>query len=202
MSKVIVKQKMTSIPIKKICVSLIKKFNRYLWKHEDKYSEKNQSKFRRLSNTSRKYENKKVKLRSSCYNYGKEGHYRLECPMKNKDKEKGRHKKYSKPKRAYVAWERESDSSSDESSTSSVESIQIHLMENKKKKKVLSHSKHESTHDLYYSQLEEYFENLQRQAINAFKKLASNKRIFSHLKSKFWKKKRIWKLLGNLWYIF
>lgn len=158
----------------------IKKFNRYIWKHGDKYSEKNKTKSKRLFNSLEEDENKKSKPRSSYYNYGKVGHYRPEFPMKKK----GHHKKSRKSRRAHVAWERESDSSSDESSSSSVESTRICLMVNKKKKKVVSHSKFESTYDLSYSQWQESFENIQRQVIYAFKKLASNKRIFSHLEAK------------------
>ena len=81
------------------------------------------------------YDNKNGKFRSSCYNYGEVGHYRPNCPMIKKDKEKGRHKKSSKSRRAYVSCESASDSSSDESSTSSVESTQICLMTNGRKKK-------------------------------------------------------------------
>lgn len=67
-----------------------------MWKHGDKYSDKNQSKSRRLSNSSKEDESKKGKPRSSCYNYGKTGHYRSGCPMIKKDKDKGHHKKSSK----------------------------------------------------------------------------------------------------------
>ena len=70
--------------------------------------------------------------------------------MIKKDKEKGHHKKSSKSWRAYVIWESESDSSSDESSDSSVESSKILYMESKRKKKIVSHSKLESTNDLSY----------------------------------------------------
>lgn len=73
--------------------------------------------------------------------------------MIKKGKEKGHHKKPNKSRRAYVAWESESDCSSDESSSSSVESAKILYMANKKKKKIVSHSKLESTHELSYSQL-------------------------------------------------
>ncbi|XP_050896378.1 uncharacterized protein LOC127103141 [Lathyrus oleraceus] len=97
-------------------------------------------------------ENKKCNPRSLCYNYGKEGHYRSECPMKKKHNEKGHHKKSRKFRRAYVACENESDALSDKSSTSSEESTRIFLMENKKKKKVISHSNLESTHALSYYQ--------------------------------------------------
>lgn len=70
----------------------------------------------------------KDKFRSSCYNYGEIAHYRPECPMIKKDKERRHHKKPSKYRRAYVDCESASDSSSDESDTSSVESARIFLM--------------------------------------------------------------------------
>lgn len=57
-------------------------------------------------------------------------------------------------------------------------------MGNKGKKKNVSHFKPKSTHELSYSILQESLENLQKQAIKAFKNLASNKRIFSHLQAK------------------
>ncbi|XP_050902541.1 uncharacterized protein LOC127114361 [Lathyrus oleraceus] len=123
----------------------VKRYNRCIWKNGVKYSDKNIINFRRLSNSSKEDENKKGKLRSSCYNCGKVSHYRPDCPMIKKDKEKGHHKKYSKSRRVYVAWESESDSSSDESSISSVESTKLCFMTNKKKKKKkkknASHSK-------------------------------------------------------------
>lgn len=56
-------------------------------------------------------------------------------------------------------------------------------MANKKKKNV-SHSKLESINELSYSQLQKGFENLHREVVDAFKKFALNKRIFSHLKTK------------------
>lgn len=57
-------------------------------------------------------------------------------------------------------------------------------MANKGRKNNVSHSKTKSTYDLSYSQLQESFENIQIQAIEAFKKITSNKRIFSHLQAK------------------
>lgn len=104
----------------------IKKFNRYMWKHGDKYSEKNQSKSRRLSNFSKEDENKKGNPRSLCYNRGKASHYRPKYPMSKKDlKKKYHHKKSSKSRRVYVAWESKSDYSRDESSNLSVELAKI-----------------------------------------------------------------------------
>ena len=57
-------------------------------------------------------------------------------------------------------------------------------MANEKKKKNVSHSKLESINDLSYSHLQKACENLHREAVNAFKKLAANKIIFSQLEAK------------------
>jgi hypothetical protein len=57
------------------------------------------------------------------------------------------------------------------------------LHDQQKEEKDVSHSKIESTNELSYSQLQNAFENLQRQVVDTFKKLASNKRIFSHLET-------------------
>lgn len=76
-------------------------------------------------NSSKKYDNKKSKHRGSCYYYGKVGDYKPNCPLIMKDKEKGHHKKYSKSRRAYIAWESQCVSSSNESSSSSDESAKL-----------------------------------------------------------------------------
>lgn len=78
--------------------------------------------------------------------------------MMKKDKEKGHHKKSSKCKRAYVDWESDSNSSSDESLISSVELAKLCFMTNKKNKKNVSHSNLEYTNELSYSQLQKAFE--------------------------------------------
>ena len=51
-------------------------------------------------------------------------------------------------------------------------------MENRRKKKQVSPSKLELTSDLSYFQLQDAFDNLPREALNAFKKLASHEKIF------------------------
>lgn len=135
----------------------VKRYNRYIRKNGVKHSDKNLINFRRLSNFSKEDDNKKGKLRSSCYNCGKAGHYSSDYSFIKKDKEKGHHKKSSKSRRAYIAWESGSDYSSDESSSSSVKSSKLCLMANKKKKKNLSHSKLESINELSYSQLQKLF---------------------------------------------
>lgn len=57
-------------------------------------------------------------------------------------------------------------------------------MENGRKKKQVSTSKLELTSDLFYSQLQNAFENLHREALNVFNKLASHEKVFLHLEAK------------------
>lgn len=76
-----------------------------MWKQGNKYSEKNHSKSRRLLNSSKEDENKKGRIRSSCYNCWQAGHYRPECPKIKKENKKDHHKRSRKSRRVYVAWE-------------------------------------------------------------------------------------------------
>ncbi|XP_050919464.1 uncharacterized protein LOC127137007 [Lathyrus oleraceus] len=103
---------------------------------------------------------------------------------------KGHHKKSSKSRRAYVACETESDSSSDESFTSSIELTQICLIENGRKKKQVSPSKLELPSDLSYFPLQDAFDNLHREALNSFKKLASHEKMVLQLEARVLKSER------------
>ncbi|XP_050890376.1 uncharacterized protein LOC127095777 [Lathyrus oleraceus] len=101
------------------------------------------------------------------------------CAQLKKDKSKGQYKKSSKPRRAYIAWENDSESSSERD-----EAVNFCLMDHHHKKKNVSHFKYEPIVDMSYSELQTAFENLYGEAINAFKRLTSNKRIFSYLEAK------------------
>ncbi|XP_050909276.1 eukaryotic translation initiation factor 4 gamma-like [Lathyrus oleraceus] len=57
-------------------------------------------------------------------------------------------------------------------------------MTNGRKKKQVNPSKLELTSDLYYSQLQNPCENIHREALNAFNKLASHEKLFLHLEAK------------------
>ncbi|KAI5383033.1 hypothetical protein KIW84_070437 [Lathyrus oleraceus] len=83
---------------------------------------------RRQSKGSKQEENKKDKAKGSCFNCGKVGHYKSDCPQLKKDKGKAPPKKYNKQRRAYIAWESDSESSSDESSSDSDETTNLCLM--------------------------------------------------------------------------
>src|ERR1051325_10552481 len=77
---------------------------------------------------SKQEENKKYKGKGTCFNCGKSGHYKTECPMNKKDKEKAPPKKFNKQRRAYIAWENNSESSSNEGLSDSDEIANLCLM--------------------------------------------------------------------------
>lgn len=52
------------------------------------------------------------------------------------------------------------------------------------KKKNVNHSKYKPIDEMYYSELQITFENIYGEVIDAFKRLASNKKIFSYLEGK------------------
>jgi len=85
---------------------LVKRFGKYLKRKGNKGNQRWYiSKQNDSSNTST----------FSCYNCGKQGHIKIECPNVNKEKEKvGDRKKEKKAKerRAYIAWEDNDDSKS------------------------------------------------------------------------------------------
>lgn len=162
----------------------VKRYHKYI-KRNGVNSDKNIIKYRRQSNFSKQDENKKEKSRSSCYNYGKADHYKLDCPLLKNDKGKGQHIKSSKPKRAFIDWKNDNESLSEGSSSESDEAINFCLMAHHCKKKNVSHSKYEPIDDMSYYALQTAFEYLYGEAVDAFKRLASNKSIFSYLEAKF-----------------
>ncbi|XP_050915618.1 uncharacterized protein LOC127130693 [Lathyrus oleraceus] len=162
----------------------VKRYHKYIKRNIVKHSDKNLINYIRHSNTSREDENKKQKSKGSCYNCGRAGYYKPDFSLLKKYKGKGHHKKSNKPKRAYIAWESGSESSSEGCSSESDETVNFFLMAHHKKKNV-SHSKYEAIDKMSYSDLQIAFENLHGEAVEAFKRLDSNKRIFSYLEPKF-----------------
>src|SRR3954471_7932954 len=98
-----------------------------------KHSDKGLINYRNQSNKFKQDDNNKGKIKGPCFNCGKAGHYKPDCPYLKKEKEKNQSKGHNKSKRAYIAWE--SDSSSESSSSDEEESANLCLMAHQHKKK-------------------------------------------------------------------
>ncbi|XP_050919337.1 uncharacterized protein LOC127136866 [Lathyrus oleraceus] len=110
---------------------------------------------RRQSKFSNQEERKATKSRGLCYNCGKADHYKPDYPLLKKDKGKDKHhKKSSKDRRAYIAWESDIEPLSNGNSSDEEEKLQ------------------------------KAFSTLHNEAKEAFKRLASNKKIFWYLEKK------------------
>ena len=100
---------------------LVKRFGKYL-------------KRKGIKGNSKRYTSKHNDSNSSnftCYNYGKQGHIKIECPNVNKEKEKSvNRKKEKKPKEKcdYNAWEDNDDSTISSSSQDENEEANLCLM--------------------------------------------------------------------------
>lgn len=124
-------------------VLFVKQYHNYIKRNRVKHSDKNLIKFRRRVDSLIHDENKKGKSKSSCFNCGKPEHYKSDCPQLNKDKGKGRYKKSRKTRRAYIAWESDSEISSEDSSSESDEKANLSLTAHHNKKKKVNNSKYE-----------------------------------------------------------
>jgi len=85
---------------------LVKRFGKYL---KRKGNKGNQRRYISKQNDTSSSSN------FSCYNCGKQGHIKIECPNVNKEKEKvddRKKDKKAKERRAYIAWEDNDDSTS------------------------------------------------------------------------------------------
>ena len=105
--------------------------------------------------------------------------------MFKKDKVRDKfQKKPNKARRAYITWDSDSDSSSKDDSSDEEEKENLCLMAHHKKKKNVSHSKYDHVDEMSYIELQNAFDTLHHEAKEAFKRLASNKKIFSYLEQK------------------
>lgn len=78
----------------------VRRYYKYIKKNGIKHSNKNLTNYGRHSNTSMEDENKKEKSKGLCYNYGRVGHYKPDCPSLEKHKGNGQQKKSSKSRKA------------------------------------------------------------------------------------------------------
>ena len=88
-----------------------------------KFGKFHKSKDRKFSKCSKKIENNN-KNNFTCFEYGKQGHIKYECPIylrKHVGEKKG--KKHKKQKKAYIAWEDNVSTTSDSSSHEEVENV-------------------------------------------------------------------------------
>jgi len=94
---------------------LIKRFGMYLKRKGTKGNQRRYNSKQNDSSNSSKF---------SCYNCGKQGHIKIECPNVNKEKEKvdnRKKEKKGKERRSYIAWEDNHDSTSTSSQEGSEE---------------------------------------------------------------------------------
>lgn len=175
----------------------VKRYHKYIKKNGVKHSDNNLINFIRQANSSNKDDNNKGKSKSSCFNYVKVKHYKSDCPQLKKDKDKGQYRKSSKPRRACIAWESDSESSSEGSSSESDGKANFCLMAHHHKKKNLSYSKYEPNDEMSYYELQISFENLYGEVVDVFKRLTSNKRFFSYLETKVLETEKQMEALSN-----
>src|SRR4051812_39401699 len=110
----------------------VRRYNKYLKKNGAKHSDKGLINYRKQSNKFKQDDNNKGKIKGPCFNCGKAGHYKPDCPYLKKEKEKNQSKLHNKSKRGYIAWE--SDSSSESSSSDEEELANLCFMAHQHKK--------------------------------------------------------------------
>jgi hypothetical protein len=110
--------------------------------------------------------------------------------MKYKDQRKDSPKGYNKQRRAYIAWESDSDSSSTQSSSDGDEAADLCLMahtknlsyhKKKNNDKKVKQAYYNNFSSMSFSEVKIAFEKLHNEAVDAFKRLSSDKHIFSFL---------------------
>jgi hypothetical protein len=120
--------------------------------------------------------------------------------MKYKDQRKASPKGYNKQRRAYIAWESDSDSSSTQSSSDSDETANLCLMAHTKnlsyhKKKIndkkVKQAYYNNFSSMTFAELKIAFENLHNEAVDAFKDYLPINKFFHFWKVKYTKLKMI-----------
>ncbi|WJX13358.1 hypothetical protein P8452_03754 [Trifolium repens] len=160
----------------------VRRYNRYVRKNGIKHSDENLKKYRKDSGYRRRNEDARYSKKGACYECGKIGHFKPDCPkLKRKEKGSPTFKKGSKDKgkKAYVAWESGSSSSHSSSSSSSSDEDEManvcftshhHKKKDKAPKKVNQNPSSSYT-SLEYYDLQKAFEDLCSETRKAFKRL-------------------------------
>lgn len=139
----------------------IRKYNRYLRKNEIQHSDNNLIDYRCQAKPNKQYESKRSNSIGSCYNYGKLDHYKSDCPLLKKNNANDKfQKKPTKARRAYIAWESDSESSIKRDSSDEEETVNLCLMAHHKKKKNVSHSIYDFVDEKSYLELQKAFDTL------------------------------------------
>ncbi|KAK2435416.1 gag-protease polyprotein [Trifolium repens] len=168
-------------------------YNRYVRKNGIRHSDDNLKKFRKDSGYRWKNEDDRHSKKEACYECGKVGHFKPDCPkLKRKEKESPSFKKGSKDKgkKAYVAWESSSSSSSSlSSSSSSGEDVlaNVCLTSYDRKKlapKKVNQNPSSSYTLLEYHELQVAFEKLHKETKEAFQRLKGLMQVNKYLEAK------------------
>lgn len=153
----------------------VRHYNRYLKRNKLKYSDKGLINFKNTHPPTRKH--KKEDDDIPCYECGKSGYYRTNCPSlikhhKKKDKKFYKTKdKNAKDRRAYIVWEKEDESfSSDSCSSSDDIFINLCLMERKKSEDSQVYS-FDLVNDPSYREILNAFYEMYADSLNVFKNL-------------------------------
>lgn len=162
-----------------------KRYNRYLKRNKLKHTDKGLVNFRNTHPLNK--DHKKSDDDIMCYECGNLGHYRTTCPSltkhhKSKDKDFDKVKgKSSKGHRAYTVWEKEDESSSlDSHSSSDDECANFCLMERKKGETSKVYN-YDSDNEYSYSEFLKAFNDMYADSIKAFKKVSLQKEIILKL---------------------
>lgn len=128
----------------------------------------------------KKFTKKESTSNPTCYEYGKPGHMKYDCPnyKKKNDKDEKKGKKDKKGKKAYIAWdENEMSSSSDEDSQS--EEANLCLMTSHQSEDEVSDD--ELCLSFTYDELHDAFEKLHKESLDLAKLVVKQKNLMAQV---------------------